>query len=107
MLFKRKEYDLDIKPLLRLVISRYFGNSVPCLVDRMVALFPCAEEAANEYVENYFLTEDGDQVELKKQIAKCEPSGPLCINVVCQFFDEASNTFGVYGRILSGTISQG
>jgi U5 small nuclear ribonucleoprotein component len=31
----KKDYNLDIKPLLKLVMTKYFGN-VSCIVDAMV-----------------------------------------------------------------------
>jgi U5 small nuclear ribonucleoprotein component len=34
----KKDYLLDIKPLIKLVMSKFFGN-VSCLVDTMVANF--------------------------------------------------------------------
>lgn len=43
--FKKTEFELDIKPLLKLVMSRYFGKSSNCLADVMVAQFPTAKEA--------------------------------------------------------------
>lgn len=34
ILLQKKDYNLDIKPLLKLVLSKFFGN-VSCLVDAM------------------------------------------------------------------------
>ena len=105
--FTKQEYEMDIRPLLKLVLSRYFGNSSNCLVDTMVNKFQCAEVANSKYVDNYFVVEDDDQIKMKEQIRKCSTSGPLCINVVKQYYDEIKNEFGVYGRIISGTITTG
>lgn len=41
---KSHEFDLDIKPLMKIVLSRYFGNSVQSIVD-VIKMFPKAIEA--------------------------------------------------------------
>lgn len=38
LFLKKKDYQLDIKPLLKLVLNKFFGNT-SCLVDSMVASF--------------------------------------------------------------------
>ncbi len=41
LLLHKKDYGLDIKPLLKLVLSKFFGN-VSCLVDSMAQNFRSA-----------------------------------------------------------------
>ena len=57
--FKKSDFDLDIKPLLKLVLSRTFGQSVPALVDAMLQKFITAKDATKNYVlQNYLNTLD-------------------------------------------------
>ena len=49
-LFKKEEYDLDVKPLLRLVLSRTFGNSTNLLVDVMSKKFQNSKEGTENIV---------------------------------------------------------
>ena len=49
----KKDYNLDIKPLLKLVLTRFFG-SVSCLVDSMVEHFKNAVEGTKVKVQNNY-----------------------------------------------------
>ena len=44
---------------------------------------------------------------LPRQLEACNPSGPLCINIVKLFNNELEETFYSYGRVISGTIQAG
>ena len=104
--FKKSDFDLDIKPLLKLVLSRTFGQSVPALVDMMLQKFITAKDATKNYVlQNYLNTLDNHT--LNESLQKCDPKGPLCINILKQYFNEKQGDFGCFGRIISGTIRQG
>jgi U5 small nuclear ribonucleoprotein component len=49
----KKDFGLDIKPLLRLVMSRYFGD-VSCLVDAITQHFKNATVGTQTKVNNYY-----------------------------------------------------
>lgn len=36
ILLQKKDYNLDIKPLIKLVLTKFFGRGVNCMVDAMV-----------------------------------------------------------------------
>jgi len=104
--FKKEHFEMNIHPLLKLVMRHTFGNSTQTMVDTMVSSFRTAKDATAGYVDKYFQHTDAS-AELCAEVARCDPRGPLCIHIVKQYYNEGANDFGCYGRILSGTISQG
>ncbi|EGR33958.1 hypothetical protein IMG5_029560 [Ichthyophthirius multifiliis] len=66
---KNQDYKMDINPLLKLVFTKFFGNT--------------------------------------GSIVKCDPKGPLVINVVKQYNKQDCMSFDVLGRIISGTLQKG
>ena len=55
----KKDFNLDIKPLLKLVLTRFFG-SVSCIVDSMVQNFKQAAEGTKIKVSNYYRNSEDD-----------------------------------------------
>jgi U5 small nuclear ribonucleoprotein component len=49
----KDEYDLDVKPLLRIVLGRFFGGSTG-LVDMLVQHVPSPVTAARRKVEHIY-----------------------------------------------------
>lgn len=41
------------------------------------------------------------------QLVEGTAKGPLCINILKQYYSEKSSDFFLFGRILSGTITKG
>ncbi len=80
LLLHKKDYNLDIKPLLKLVLRKFFG-SVSCLVDAMVQNFRNSAEGTKTKVSNYYRNSKDDQSQAD-QLSKCDSKGPLCINIV-------------------------
>lgn len=55
----KKDFNLDIKPLLKLVLTRFFGD-VSCLVDCMVASFRHSSDGTKNKVRNYYRNSSDD-----------------------------------------------
>jgi U5 small nuclear ribonucleoprotein component len=68
IVLKKKEFDLDIKPLVKLILSKFFGD-LSCLVDCLATL-PNAKAGT---VSKVGLTYPGDG------ILKCESQDKLCV----------------------------
>lgn len=68
---KKKDYQLDIKPLLRLVLSKFFGSTA-CLVDSLVESFRNAQEGTKLKVQNFYRNSN-DNAEIAKELAGCDP----------------------------------
>lgn len=41
---------------------------------------------------------------MSENLSKCDPKGPLCINISKLYTDESLGGFNAFGRIISGTI---
>lgn len=96
---------MDIKPLVRLVLRNLLGD-LSCLVDAMVSSIPNAKE--NTKLKVGALYESTlDSSDLREKLKKCDPKGPLCINVVKLFNNELDGRFYAFGRIISGTLNSG
>ena len=57
-LFTKKEYELDMQPLLKLVLGRYFGDGIRSLVDHMVQNFTNSQKSIENYVTKNLIVED-------------------------------------------------
>lgn len=97
---KKSEYKIDTKPLLRLCMQRYFGNSAP-LVDILVAKVPTPKAGTEiKLARNYVGARDADY----ETLCKSDPNGPLMINIMKLFNKSDCLSFDAFGRVLSGTV---
>lgn len=91
LFLKKKDYQLDIKPLLKLVLNKFFGNT-SCLVDSMVESFKNAQEGTKVKVQNYYRNSN-DNAEIVSQLSKCDAKSELLINVVKLYYNESNSQF--------------
>lgn len=108
----KRALDSDVKPLLNLVLKKAFPRCVSNLVDACVASLQTAAQAIPDYVSRNYLKnrEQSDKEEcraLARAIAQGNIKGPLCVDVLKQYYDERRQRFDVYARVVSGTICQG
>ena len=101
---KPKEFKLDVKPLLSLVLGRAFGDTA-CLVDALVGHVKSAKEATPDKVRRHY-TGQGNE-DLTFQLSTCSAKGPLCINVIKLFEKGDGSGFDAFGRVISGTVRKG
>ena len=100
----KKQLQLDPAPLLKLVMSQFFGNHGG-FVDALVTSFPDPITAASEKVHRFW---QGDQTsEVAKAMVRCDPAGPLVINVVKMYRNQDASDFYAFGRVMSGTVQAG
>jgi U5 small nuclear ribonucleoprotein component len=101
---KSKELHLDPKPLLKLILSRFFGLPKG-FVSMIVTHVPSPIEGAAVKVANDY---SGYQTShLAVAMKACKPSGPLMMNVVKLYNNPEGNKFLSFARIFSGTIRKG
>lgn len=101
---KRKQLHLDVKPLLKLVMSAFLGNATG-FVDMVVQHIPSPAEGARVKVESTFAGPiDGRE---GSAMVACDPKGPLMINVVKCYASPDSTSFFAFGRVMSGTVKAG
>ncbi|KAM0750354.1 P-loop containing nucleoside triphosphate hydrolase protein [Meredithblackwellia eburnea MCA 4105] len=101
---KPNMYKMDVRPLLRLVLSQFFGPSTG-FVDMMVDHVPSPIEGAKLKVESTYT--GSLESPLAKSMLACDPDGPLAIQIVKLYPNPDASEFRAFGRILSGTVSNG
>ncbi|KAF2070872.1 hypothetical protein CYY_007808 [Polysphondylium violaceum] len=99
----KETYDLDIRPLLRIVLSNFFGKA-NAFVDMLVAL-PSPVSAAQKKIESTYTGPLNG--EYGKALLACDPQGPLMISVTKLLSKSDGSGFECLGRVLSGTLKKG
>ena len=97
----REEINLNPKPLLKLVMSKFVGRSAG-LVDMIVQHVQSPIDAAVHKAEQLF-TGDQDNV-FAQAVKKCDPNGPLLINITKLYSTPDGTKFTAFGRIYSGRV---
>lgn len=98
---RKEELKLDPRPLLKLVLSRFFGDAAG-FVDMLVKHFPSPLENAQRKVQ---LNYSGDlQSRTAKAMSACDPKGPLMIAVSKLYARSDASAFDAFGRVMSGTV---
>lgn len=100
----KKQLQLDPAPLLKLVMSQFFGSHAG-LVDTLLSSFPDPITAAPEKIHRFW---QGDQTsEVATAMSHCDSAGPLVINVVKMYRNQDASDFVAFGRVMSGTVQAG
>jgi len=100
----KKTLSLDAKPLMRAVMSSFFGNHSG-LVEMFVRNLPSPLAATRTKVEVNYTGELNS--ELAKQMSSCDAEAPMAMQVVKLYHQPDCVGFDSFGRILSGTIKVG
>ena len=99
----RQQLQMDPAPLLRLVMQQFFEGH-DGLVDALLQ-FPDPISAAPEKVRRFWRGEGTS--EAAEAMCRCDPAGPLVINVVKMLRTPDATDFLALGRVLSGTVRAG
>ncbi|KAG7220651.1 hypothetical protein INR49_017905 [Caranx melampygus] len=100
----KEELKLNIRPLLRLVCNRFFGEFTG-FVDMCVQHIPSPQEGARTKIEHSYT--GGLDSDLGEAMAECDPDGPLMCHTTKMYSTEDGVQFHAFGRVLSGTIQAG
>ncbi|KAK8799566.1 hypothetical protein WA158_006115 [Blastocystis sp. Blastoise] len=101
----KKELELDVKPLLRKIMSLFFVNSISSIVDSCLISIPSPQEGNKIKVERYYM---GDQTsDIAKNMIECNDKETLMINITKMIPSPDGKEFYALGRVLSGTIHTG
>lgn len=98
------DFEMDVKPLLRHVLSQFFGD-FGAFVDICTKQLPSPAERAVFNVRNYYrgpLT--GDAVQ---SMIECNANGPLIVHACKMYPTPDRSKFDVFGKIVSGTAKKG
>ena len=103
----KQQLRMDAAPLLKLVMKQFF-NGHGGLVDSLLQTFPDPITAAEGKVRRFWKGEMGST--LGEAMCKCDPAGPLVINVVRMYRTQDAQgalDFVAFGRVMSGTVQYG
>ncbi|KAF9817963.1 hypothetical protein IEO21_03038 [Rhodonia placenta] len=97
-------YKMDVRPLLKAVLDQFFGPAIG-LVDMIVENIPSPVEATASKVERTYMgpmTSD-----LVSHMKKCDPEGPVMVQITKLYHTTDAQSFRAYGRVISGTVRKG
>ncbi|XP_052246978.1 116 kDa U5 small nuclear ribonucleoprotein component-like [Dreissena polymorpha] len=96
-----EEKKLNIKPLLRIVCRRFFGDFTG-FVDMCVEHIKSPLGNARQKIEHIYTGPlESDLVDMMVQ---CDSDGPLMVHTTKLFPTSDATCFHVYGRVISGTL---
>lgn len=102
---KAKDYKLDMKPLLKLALTRVFGTATG-VVDMMVRHLPSAASAsAVKAAHTYTGPQDGGA--LFRGMLACDPRAELMAHAVKLVPKPDCQSFDALTRVMSGTLRVG
>ncbi|XP_057292851.1 116 kDa U5 small nuclear ribonucleoprotein component-like [Hydractinia symbiolongicarpus] len=100
----KSELKLNIRPLLRLVCKRFFGEFTG-FVDMCVQHVPSPLSAASSKIRHCY-TGPYDS-EIAESMIDCDAEGPLVVHTTKLYPSEDGTQFYAFGRVFSGTIHAG
>ncbi|GCC34212.1 hypothetical protein chiPu_0012685 [Chiloscyllium punctatum] len=100
----KEELKLNIRPLLRLVCKKFFGDFTG-LVDMCVQHIPSPQSGARNKIEHTYT--GSLDLDLGETMLECDPDGPLMCHTTKMYSTEDGVQFHAFGRVLSGTIHAG
>lgn len=100
----KTEMSANIRPLLKMVCSRFFGPAVG-FVDVLRDHCPSPIAAAERKIAHLY-TGPLDS-ELAEDMRTCNPDGMLMVHVTKLYPSQDAQTFTALGRVFSGTLTKG
>lgn len=100
IVLKPHQLKSDAKVLMKLVAAQFFGDA-GSFVDMVVQHVPSPVEGAQRNLERYY-TGPPDS-ETATAMSKCDPDGPLVVQITKLYNNTDATGFDAFGRIMSGT----
>ncbi|KAL5533739.1 hypothetical protein ACEPAG_199 [Sanghuangporus baumii] len=97
-------YKMDVRPLLRAITDQFFGPSSG-LANMIVEHIPSPVQNAENKVQRTYsgpLSSD-----LAQAMQKCDPAGPVMVQVTKLYHTTDAQSFRAFGRVMSGTVRKG
>ena len=99
------EVNLDVKPLLRLILSRFFDTSASVLAHAAAKHVPSPVAAARSKVAHSY---SGDLTSpAAAGMLACDAKAPLVVQIAKSYARADLATFDSFGRVLAGTARVG
>ncbi|KAI7864168.1 P-loop containing nucleoside triphosphate hydrolase protein [Spinellus fusiger] len=100
---KEKEFGLNVKVLLRLVLAQFFGPPA-AFVEMLVKHIPSPLANARQKIQHIYSGPMDSEV--ARAMQQCDPNGPLMIQIT-KLYDTDATSFDAFGRVMSGSIKAG
>lgn len=97
-------FKIDVRPLLRLVLKQFFGDSAG-LVDVIVNHVPSPKEGAQAKIDHIWTGPKSGR--LYESMLRCDIDGPLVVAISKLYQTTDALEFRAFGRVLSGTVRVG
>jgi len=97
----KSELRLNIRPLLRLICARFFGEFIG-FTDMVAQHIPSPVANARNKIEHVYT--GNLNTELAESMFNCDPDGPLVIHTTKNYSTSDATAFHVFGRVFSGTL---
>eukprot|EP01116_Phalansterium_solitarium_P021320 TRINITY_DN6583_c0_g1_i3.p1 TRINITY_DN6583_c0_g1~~TRINITY_DN6583_c0_g1_i3.p1 ORF type:complete len:855 (+),score=281.52 TRINITY_DN6583_c0_g1_i3:219-2783(+) len=101
---KPSELLMDTRPLIKCVLSKFFGNCGG-YVSMLVAHVPSPVAAARTKIAHTYTGPQNSTI--AQAMARCDPKGPLMIHITKLFSNSDCTAFDALGRVFSGTARTG
>jgi len=101
---KKKEYKLDTKELLRIVMQKMYGDT-SCIIDAIVSNTPTTKIGNIQKIKRNYV--GPLNVEPGTNLLKSDPKEFLYVNIVKLYHKPDCLSFYAFGRVLSGTLKKG
>ncbi|KAG8894083.1 hypothetical protein FRC00_009556 [Tulasnella sp. 408] len=97
-------YKMDARPLLKAVLDQFFGASTG-LVDMVARWVPSPIEGAKSKISRTYT--GPMNTEVVEAMERCDPDGPLMIQITKLYHTADAQDFRAFGRIYGGTLKRG
>ncbi|GFE54716.1 elongation factor 2 family protein [Babesia ovis] len=101
---RSSDYRMDTTKILQKVFSIMF-NDPTGFVNFVVANVPPPTETGKTMIDTLYTGERGTQI--CEGIEKCDPEAQLMIHIVKNYYRLDTNSFDIFGRVMSGTVKKG
>jgi U5 small nuclear ribonucleoprotein component len=103
---RKDEAELDIKPLMKVVLLKFFGHQPRGLIEMISTFIPPPNRGGNSIKVETSFTGPQDSL-VARQMKDCDPNGQLMIYITKLYHNPDLTAFDVLGRVMSGTITNG
>lgn len=97
----KKEMQLNIRALLKLVCSRFLGD-FNCLIDMCVNVIPSPLSSTKKKIAHIW--KGPIESPLGQSMIDCNANGPLVVHTTKLYSTQDATSFNVFGLVLSGTL---
>lgn len=101
---RKEELNLNPRPLLKLVLGRFFRNVASGFVDMVVKHVPSPLETAKSKLQTLYTGNHAPGSAVVEGILGCKTKAPLMVNIVKLYSSPDGTSFSAFGRVYSGEL---